>query len=320
MRSLALLLVLAACSSEAPPQPPVLGTAAPPAVVVTPTAVPVTPTPSIAAAPLGVIEPARLHTQVPRADVQRQIAAPELFLAGALSMPGPEGNVRLFVSPSTFLYAAGARTGDFLQRFSGRSAMNLGETIRVMRDAAPELATAASLVIEVQRGGVPLIITADLTGPPAAAAEIAAAQQGPPPGAATRPVVPLPATPADYASLSAEQRLDRAVREIDATTHEIDRAYLRGLIDDGEAMQSARIVPFMEEGRPVGFRLYGIRQTSLAGRLGLQNGDLVRSVNGRPLTTPEEALNVYAELSSAPTIDVEIERRGQPLQLRYRVR
>jgi general secretion pathway protein C len=54
--------------------------------------------------------------------------------------------------------------------------------------------------------------------------------------------------------------------------------------------------------------------------LGLQNGNLLRMVNGVELTDPSSALQAYALLRSTSGFDVEVVRRGQPLTLRYVVR
>lgn len=78
---------------------------------------------------------------------------------------------------------------------------------------------------------------------------------------------------------------------------------------------SARIVPFVEDERVVGFRLYGLSPDSPLGVLGLQNGDTVRSINGTSLTGPETALEAYARLRTAEVLDVRLSRRGRDARL-----
>ncbi|MDB4970118.1 MAG: gspC [Myxococcales bacterium] len=80
-----------------------------------------------------------------------------------------------------------------------------------------------------------------------------------------------------------------------------------------------RIVPAIHDSRPVGFRIYAIRPSSLFARLGLQNGDLVSRINGTELTTPDRALEIYARLRESRHIRVEVKRRGVPVQLVYEI-
>lgn len=82
-------------------------------------------------------------------------------------------------------------------------------------------------------------------------------------------------------------------------------------------MSPARVIPHQVDGRVVGIKVYGVRRQSLIGRLGFQNGDLIKSVGGHDITAPDTALQAYAELRGTPQIVVEIERRGQPLRLTY---
>lgn len=82
---------------------------------------------------------------------------------------------------------------------------------------------------------------------------------------------------------------------------------------------SARVIPHMRNGQNRGFKLYGIRRTSLLGSLGIQNGDLITAVGGDPIDTPESALSVYTNLDGADRVVLSVERRGQPLELTYRI-
>jgi len=86
-----------------------------------------------------------------------------------------------------------------------------------------------------------------------------------------------------------------------------------------ELMRSARIVPHISGGRVIGFKLYGIRTGGLMGQLGLKNGDVVRSVNGQPLTSPHQALTIYSQIRTMTKVTLEITRLGRPITLRYTI-
>jgi type II secretory pathway component PulC len=52
-------------------------------------------------------------------------------------------------------------------------------------------------------------------------------------------------------------------------------------------------------------------------RLGLKNGEVVLSLNGEPIRTPEELYNSYLILRNTPSVDFEVLRGGRPTSVRY---
>ena len=138
-----------------------------------------------------------------------------------------------------------------------------------------------------------------------------------------RPVLPvplvLPPPPAPAFTPACRPELGRAIRW-EGTHYEIDRALIDRLLSEPPLpAASARIVPAIQSGRPAGFRIYAIRPCSLLDRLGLRNGDRVKSVNGVDLASPERALAAYQGLRQASDVVIQLERRGEDLALRYHV-
>jgi general secretion pathway protein C len=87
-----------------------------------------------------------------------------------------------------------------------------------------------------------------------------------------------------------------------------------------ELATCARIVPALVDGRPSGFKLYAIRPGSLIARMLLRNGDTIQRINGYELSSPDTALEVYTRLRTSSEYVVDLERRGQPMRLFYRIR
>ncbi|MEM9863534.1 MAG: type II secretion system protein GspC [Myxococcota bacterium] len=83
--------------------------------------------------------------------------------------------------------------------------------------------------------------------------------------------------------------------------------------------QSVHVLPHEENGRVVGIKVYGIRRDQLLGRLGIQNGDLVRTINGYDLSSPDAALEAYATLRGADHLALNLLRRGEPMTLDYHI-
>ena len=87
-----------------------------------------------------------------------------------------------------------------------------------------------------------------------------------------------------------------------------------------ELATQARVVPAFREGKPQGFKMFAIRPHSLFAKLGLQNGDIIRRVNGQSLTTPQTALEAFESLRETKHIELDLERGGAPLKKTYDVR
>ena len=74
-----------------------------------------------------------------------------------------------------------------------------------------------------------------------------------------------------------------------------------------------------EAGRAVAVKLYGIRRTSLLGRLGIRNGDMLRTINGFDMTSPDTALEAYSRLRSADKLTLAVKRQNNEMTIEYNV-
>ena len=67
---------------------------------------------------------------------------------------------------------------------------------------------------------------------------------------------------------------------------------------------------YAENGMPDGYRIWGIQPGSSWLRMGIQNEDVVRRVNGETLDNPDKCWKVWLEALRARWIDIEIDRKG----------
>jgi len=96
----------------------------------------------------------------------------------------------------------------------------------------------------------------------------------------------------------------------------------RGMVDSARAnmgalLQSARMIPHMENGQTTGFRLVGMQRGSLLEQLGLRLGDVVVEINQVRLDSPEKALQVFQQVREANNISLGLIRNGQPQTFAY---
>ncbi len=87
----------------------------------------------------------------------------------------------------------------------------------------------------------------------------------------------------------------------------------------GELLTQARVVPNISGNRINGYRIFAITPGSIYANIGLQDGDVIHSVNGIQVTTPESALQLFQQLQNERRFTVNIDRNGQSMTLNYTV-
>jgi general secretion pathway protein C len=125
------------------------------------------------------------------------------------------------------------------------------------------------------------------------------------------PIDPLEAANAPPLWIT-EAELDHHIRWIAPEVWEIDRALVDRVSAESDLVtHEYRALPRERAGHVVGLAMYGIRRSSLFGRLGLQNGDVLVDINGVPLSSPEPLLNVESLARTTNSLFLRLERRGE---------
>jgi type II secretion system protein C len=84
-------------------------------------------------------------------------------------------------------------------------------------------------------------------------------------------------------------------------------------------MQDAQINAYFKNGQPAGFQLSQIRPGSFYTRLGLQNNDILLSVNGQGFTDPSDLLTLRENLGEQDVVTLTIRRNGRDQEMQYNV-
>jgi general secretion pathway protein C len=135
------------------------------------------------------------------------------------------------------------------------------------------------------------------------------------------PKVPAPEAPKGAAGPGVDPSIAKGISRVSATEFNIDRGVVDKILENqAELMKQARIVPEQENGKMVGIRLFGVRQETLLGTLGMENGDRLQTINGFDMTSPEKALEAYARLRTADHLTVQVNRRGANMNLDYNIK
>lgn len=102
--------------------------------------------------------------------------------------------------------------------------------------------------------------------------------------------------------------------------HVIERQKLErevGRLDD--LVKQAQAVPHIEQGRPAGLRVTRIQAGSVFDDLGLRQQDVIRSVNGSPVRSAQDAMQVYEALRSSNSYAIRVLRDGHEVTLNYAI-
>jgi general secretion pathway protein C len=115
--------------------------------------------------------------------------------------------------------------------------------------------------------------------------------------------------------------LGTGIKQLSENDYEIPRAEIdKTLSNLNDVAMQARIVPAFKDGQATGFKLFSIRPDSIYTKIGVQNGDVIRRINGYDLNSPEKALEIYSKLKESSRIDIEVERSGAVVRKTYNVR
>jgi general secretion pathway protein C len=142
-----------------------------------------------------------------------------------------------------------------------------------------------------------------------------------PPPAASGAVAAAPAPlPAGGATPVADD-IKKGIQRIGPNEFNVDRGVVDKILENqAELMRQARIVPEQENGKVVGIRLFGVRNDTLLGTLGMENGDRLEKINGFDMTSPEKALEAYARLRTADHLTISLNRKGSEQNLDYNIK
>lgn len=103
------------------------------------------------------------------------------------------------------------------------------------------------------------------------------------------------------------------VRETGPNQYTVARDQLAAQMRTPDFLRNATLIPSSGGG----FLVRQIQSGSLYQKLGLHVGDVIKSVNGQPINTAEDALKLYQQMASLNSVNLEVTREGKSLSLTY---
>jgi general secretion pathway protein C len=99
------------------------------------------------------------------------------------------------------------------------------------------------------------------------------------------------------------------VERKDSQNYVLDRSQVSNMVTNiNQFMTQLRVRPHFANGKPVGYLVSDIKPGSLIEQIGLHDGDIIKSVNGMPITKPDQAFAAYQQLMDESQVTLELQR------------
>lgn len=258
--------------------------------------------PPIAGPVTGTPLPGRVQVPVRRTPDGTALVDRNMFCStcGALPAPGPtdasfSGRPAVLIATSLALQAADSRATVRVLDTEVQGSWGLGERI----PGVGRLDRIGGTSIDVVDGAgrmtrISLLENIVVTG------------GGDGAGAATPPV-------------AADPFADR-IKKIDDHTFEVDRAFVRELVTGAAKPGGIRMIPIVKNGEVQGVRMASVRAGSLPSAVGMKSNDVLDAINGEPLKSAQQMLDLYAKLDQLDSVELGGTRAGKPLAIVLRLR
>jgi type II secretion system protein C len=114
--------------------------------------------------------------------------------------------------------------------------------------------------------------------------------------------------------------LPPGIRRLSPNRYAIDRGTMdTNMQNPAKLFTEMRAVPNLQNGTSDGFKLSEIQPGSVFQQMGLQDGDVVTSVQGQSVNDPIRAMMLMQQLRNHSSISVRVMRNGTPVSLNYQI-
>jgi hypothetical protein len=111
------------------------------------------------------------------------------------------------------------------------------------------------------------------------------------------------------------------VKRLADGVYEVDRSLVRELVTGAAKPTGVRAIPVLDKvGGVTGLRMLGVRPGSVAGAIGLKSGDVLSAIDGEPIKTAQQLLDLYAKLDQTDKVELQGTRAGKPLAVQLHLR
>jgi len=137
-----------------------------------------------------------------------------------------------------------------------------------------------------------------------------------------QPLVPPPVDDSGDATAdnSDAEPYDPNVEDLGDNHYKIPKETLDHSVGNlSQILTQIRAIPNIQNGKTNGFALSEIEPGSVFDEMGLQEGDVLSSINGQAMNDPALAMQMMSQLRNATQIRIQVLRDGHPTTLSYQI-
>lgn len=110
------------------------------------------------------------------------------------------------------------------------------------------------------------------------------------------------------------------IKETSPTEREVNKSAFLAKVGGIEAiMKTVEITPNLVNGKSDGLKISGLEGLSMAKFVGLENGDVIHTINGQTVTNDRKAFQVLRKARSLSSLDLELTRGTQEKTLSFKI-
>jgi S1-C subfamily serine protease len=110
------------------------------------------------------------------------------------------------------------------------------------------------------------------------------------------------------------------IKKLDDQNYEVDRDLVHELVSGATRPGGVRWVPTLDHGEVTGVKLYNVSPDSIPWALGLHSGDALTAIDGAPLKSADQLLDLYARLGQLSAVELSGTHAGKPIVRTLRLR
>jgi len=111
------------------------------------------------------------------------------------------------------------------------------------------------------------------------------------------------------------------IQKLGPGKYAVSRAEVQQTMENpAEFFSQMRALPHFVNGKTDGFSISNVSPGSVFEQIGLQNGDLLTSIQGQPVTNPMQAMGLLQAVKTSSAIDLTVNRGGSPTSVHLDLR
>jgi general secretion pathway protein C len=122
-------------------------------------------------------------------------------------------------------------------------------------------------------------------------------------------------------TMTGVEMMGQDVNKLSDTQYAVSKRYLNSqLASMSQLLTDVRAVPNVgKDGVTDGFKVFAIRKGSLFDKIGLQNNDVLKRINGIEIDSAEKGLELFQALKNETSFNVDLMRQSQKTTMRFTV-